>query len=324
VHQAMEPPPPGRNSLRRGVCAVNIANQFNEVEHSAFTEAGAFVSIIAAEIMATVFNLQSLGFRIVNFPAALSRTVVLRDVPYGAGEWQKLDVYAPPGEQNPKLPVVVFFYGGRWSLGSKKSYRFVGDAFAKRGCVAVIPDYSKYPQVRFPSFVQDGAKALAWVRDHISDHDGDPDRIFIAGHSAGAHIAALLAADRSYLAAEDKDRGDVVRGFAGLAGLYDFTPDEPDLEDMFGPQDRYSAMQVTTFIDGTQPPMLLLHGDADTAVKRYNLERVESRIKEKGGTVRSIVYRGVRHGWIVGALSWVNFRGPPVIDDMLAFFGMIK
>jgi dienelactone hydrolase len=93
---------------------------------------------------------------------------------------------------------------------------------------------------------------------------------------------------------------------------------------MFGPPERYPAMQVTTFIDGNQPPMLLLYGDADTAVRRYNLDRLESRIREKGGVVKSIIYPGVDHTWIVGALSWINFRGPPVIGDITAFFDGIK
>jgi dienelactone hydrolase len=83
-------------------------------------------------------------------------------------------------------------------------------------------------------------------------------------------------------------------------------------------------MQVTTFIDGKQPPMLLLYGDADTAVKRYNLDRLEARIHEKGGAVKSTVYPGVDHLWIVGALGWINFRGPPVLDDMATFFASIK
>src|SRR5262249_25592652 len=157
-------------------------------------------------------------------------------------------------------------------------YRFAGDAFARHGYIAVIPDYRKYPRVRFPAFVEDSAKALAWVYSHIADYGGDRDRIFVAGHSAGAHICAPLTADPHYLAHEGQDRSTVIRGFAGLAGPYAFTPSEPDLEDMFGPPERYPAMQVTTFIDGTQPPMLLLYGGSDTTVRRYNLDRLEARI----------------------------------------------
>ena len=126
---------------------------------------------------------------------------------------------------------------------------------------------------------------------------------------AGAHIGALLTANPAYLAHEGKDRNAVIRGFAGLAGPYAFTPDEPDLIDIFGPPERYPAMQVTTFIDGTQPPMLLLYGDADTTVRRYNLDRLEAKIQEKGGAVNNIIYPGTDHLRIVGALGWLNWRG---------------
>ncbi|MGO9174318.1 MAG: alpha/beta hydrolase [Rhodomicrobium sp.] len=284
----------------------------------------ALVALIAAGAVLTAYNLNALGLRLLNLAPALSGTKIVRGAAYGREAWQRLDIYAPPGREARNLPVVVFFYGGRWTLGAKETYRFVGDAFAKRAYIAVIPDYSKYPAVRFPAFVEDGAKALAWVYDRIADYGGDPGRIFVAGHSAGAHIGALLAADPAYLAREGKDRSAVVRGFAGLAGPYAFTPDEPDLKDIFGPPERYPAMQATTFIDGSQPPMLLLYGDADTAVRRYNLDRLEACIREKGGVVKSIVYPGVDHLWILAALSWLNFRGPPVLDDTLAFFGSVK
>ncbi|MGO9543777.1 MAG: alpha/beta hydrolase [Rhodomicrobium sp.] len=283
-----------------------------------------FILLIVAGAILAAFDLQSLGFGLLNLAPAIGRTKLISGIAYGPEPWQRLDIYAPPGREARKLPVVVFFYGGRWTKGSKENYRFAGDAFAKRGYIAAIPDYSKYPAVRFPAFVEDGAKALAWVSNRIGDYGGDRDRIFVAGHSAGAHIGALLAADPSYLAREGKDRSAVVRGFAGLAGPYAFTPEDPDLIDMFGPPEHYPAMQVTTFIDGTQPPMLLLYGDADTAVKRYNLDRLEARIREKGGAVKSIVYPGVDHLWIAGALSWINFRGPPVLNDMVAFFGSVR
>jgi len=263
------------------------------------------------------------GFQLVNLAPALGSTAIIRDEAYGPEPWERLDIYRRPASAA-KRPVVVFFYGGRWTTGSKELYRFVGDAFAKRGFITIIPDYRKHPAVRFPAFVEDGAKALAWVHDHSAGFGGDPDRIFVAGHSAGAHIGALLAANPAYLEREGKSRSAVIRGFAGLAGPYAFTPDELDLEDMFGPPERYPQMQVTSFIDGREPPMLLLYGDADTAVKRVNLDRLAARIKEKGGRVHSIVYPGVSHIWILGALSWLNFRGPPVIEDITDFFNSVK
>ena len=174
--------------------------------------------------------------------------------------------------------------------------------------------------MRFPVFVEDGAKALAWAYDHIVEFHGNPARIHVVGHSAGAHIGALLTADPHYLADEGKSRSLVIHDFAGLVGPYAFTPDKPDLIDIFGPVSNYPNMQVPTFIDGTQPPMLLLYGAKDTAVKPVNLEKLEQRIKQRGDCVRSRIYLDVAHTNLVGALTWWNIKKVPVVDDITKFF----
>lgn len=159
----------------------------------------------------------------------------------------KLDMYVPADLQDKPMDVIVF-YGGRWTYGTKEDYRFVGAIFAKWGFLVVIPDHRKYPSVRSSQFVQDGAKALAWLSDHIFAFHGDPGRIHVVGHSVRAHIGALLAADPHYLTDEGKDRSMTIYDFVGLAGPYAFTPDEPDLEDMFGPPEKYPSMQVITLL----------------------------------------------------------------------------
>ncbi|MGJ0502953.1 MAG: alpha/beta hydrolase [Methylocystis sp.] len=125
---------------------------------------------------------------------------LLEDVAYGAGPRAKLDVYLPERVDAAK-PLVVFFYGGRWSSGEKAQYRFVGAALAARGAIAVIPDYSLYPQTSFPVFLEDAARALRWARDNAGQLGADRSRIFLMGHSAGGHIAAMLAFDKRWLAA---------------------------------------------------------------------------------------------------------------------------
>lgn len=260
------------------------------------------------------------AFTAANLPTHLVEMTVEHDRAYGPMPSQKLDLYVPADPKDKHMDVIVFFYGGRWAFGSKEDYRFVGATFVKEGFIVVIPDYRKYPQVRFPLFVEDGAKALAWVSDHIAESYGDPTRIHVVGHSAGAHIGALLAADPHYLAHEGKDRSLTIHDFAGLAGPYAFTPDEPDLEDMFGPPENYPNMQVPTFIDGTQPPMLLLYGDKDRAVKYANLQKLEQRIMQRGGCVRSRIYPDADHTDLIGALSWWNRQKVPVVDDITKFF----
>lgn len=260
------------------------------------------------------------AFVAANLPTHFDETVVVQDRAYGPDPAQKLDIYIPADNTKQPLEVVVFFYGGRWTYGAKENYRFVGSTFADRGFLVVIPDYRKYPQVRFPVFVEDGAKALSWVYDHIAESHGNPTRIHVVGHSAGAHVGALVTADPRYLADEGKDRSIVIHDFAGLAGPYAFTPDEPDLEDMFGPPQKYPNMQVTTFIDGTQPPMLLLHGERDLAVKYTNVQKLQQQIVERGGCVRSHLYPDVNHTDLIRALSWLNQRNVSVADDITKFF----
>ncbi len=275
-------------------------------------------------LLFTISACTQAAFTAANLPTHLVELAVEHDQTYGPDPSQKLDIYVPANSKDKHLDVIVFFYGGRWTYGAKEDYRFVAATFVKEGFIVVIPDYRKYPQVRFPVFVEDGAKALAWVSDHIAELHGDPARIHVVGHSAGAHIGALLTADPHYLADEGKDRSLTIHDFAGLAGPYAFTPDEPDLEDMFGPASNYPSMQVTTFIDGTQPPMLLLYGDKDSAVKHANLQKLEQRIKQRGGCVRSRIYPDVDHTDLIGALSWWNLLKVPVVDDITEFFGACR
>ena len=139
-----------------------------------------------------------------------------------------LDVWAQPAaqpapEHTPGKPVLVFFYGGGWANGNRSDYGFVAKAFAARGYVVVLADYRLVPQVRFPSFVQDAAAAVRWTHDNIARYGGDPDRIAVAGHSAGAYLAVMLALDGRYLKAAGADPS-VVKAAIGLAGPYDFYP----------------------------------------------------------------------------------------------------
>ncbi|GAA0795867.1 alpha/beta hydrolase [Marinobacterium sediminicola] len=258
------------------------------------------------------------GVSLANLPARLSDTRVTHDLAYGPDEQHRLDIYRP-AEAEGDAPVLVFFYGGRWTDGDKSMYPFVGEAFAGRGYVTVIVDHRKYPQVRFPEFVHDGASALAWVHDHIDRFGGDPDRLFLAGHSSGAHIASLLAADERYLQAQGKPTN-IVQAFAGLAGPYDFVPHEDDLIDMFGPPERYPQMQTTTFIDGKEPPMLLLWGEEDSVVWQRNIDQLSQRIRDTSGRVTTRTYKGIDHVGIMASLTWFMRDRRPVFEDMLGFF----
>lgn len=259
-------------------------------------------------------------FGIVNLPEKFSDVSVIKDVAYGTESLQQLDIYLPRdvSEKSAK-PVLVFFHGGRWTIGNKNQYQFIGYQFAERGYVTVIADHRKYPEVKHPVFVEDAAQAIAWTYNNIKDHGGNNANLFVAGHSSGAHIVALAISDPSYLSKHKLKLG-IVSGYAGLAGPYDFTPKADDLKDMFGPPEKYASMKVTTYIDGTEPPMLLLYGLKDKAVDEYNIDRLAKRIKEKNGRVEVIKYDDVDHQDIMANMTWATLSEPYARNDMIKFF----
>ncbi|MDE1907687.1 MAG: alpha/beta hydrolase, partial [Rhodospirillales bacterium] len=123
---------------------------------------------------------------------------VTHDIAYAPYKRDSLDVYKPVHAHN--APVVVFYYGGSWQDGDKAMYRFVGATLAENGVVTIIPNYRLYPDTLFPGFLQDSAAAFAWAHAHAADYGGNPDQIFVMGHSAGAYNAAMLALDPEWLA----------------------------------------------------------------------------------------------------------------------------
>ncbi len=254
-----------------------------------------------------------------NAPTVFFDGKVKKNIDYGHKSLQKLDIYIPSLKPNEKSPVIVFFYGGRWTDGKKEDCAFVATTLASKGFIVAIPDHRKYPDIRVPTFVEDGAKAVNWVHENIADYGGDPETIFMAGHSSGAHIASLLVSDAHYLNKHGHALK-AIKGFAGLAGPYAFEPQDADLKDMFGPPANYPKMQTPTFIDGNEPSMLLMVGGKDQLVARFNAERLASKINEKTGRVEIRTYPELDHVEMVGVFSWILRSKAPVAHDMAAFF----
>ncbi|MDB5098678.1 MAG: alpha/beta hydrolase [Cyanobacteria bacterium RYN_339] len=231
---------------------------------------------------------------------------------YGADPRQVLDVYRPT---QPRGRAVVFFYGGRWEGGNRRDFRFVGDAFAARGYTVVVPDYRVYPQVKFPAFIEDGAKAVRWTRDHARELGCDPDRLLIVGHSSGAHTAVMLGLDAHFLQAAGVPAS-AVRGVVGLAGPYDFEPFDPDIATLMGPESGWPATQPINFARAGAPPLLLLQGDADDIVKPANASSLETKILAAGGEATRKAYAGLDHYKILVALAAPLRFLAPVRDDV--------
>jgi len=242
---------------------------------------------------------------------------VHRDLAYGAAPRHRLDLYVPDGLAAP-APVLVFFYGGSWQSGSKGIYRAFGQAFASQGIVTAVADYRLYPEVRYPAFIEDGAQAFRFIRARAAQHGGDPERIVLSGHSAGAYIAAMLAVNPHYLAAVDAAPSQI-RGVIGLAGPYDFLPlYDPALIDIFG-GDRVMATQPIKYAANKAPPMLLAHGTKDTTVGAGNSRRFASRLALAGNSVEVKLYEGIGHLGLLLSLARAFRRRTTLYDDMLRF-----
>lgn len=238
-----------------------------------------------------------------------------KGIAYGRDPRQRLDVYAPEAGAA-RRPVVVFFYGGSWASGSRAGYGFVGRALAARGFVAVVPDYRLAPDHPYPDFVDDGAAAVRWVREHAAQFGGDPDRIVLAGHSAGAYIAAMLAVDERWLG---NARGSV-RGLVGISGPYDFLPgDSPETRRAFGHWPRPEEVAPIAYAGAGDPPALLLHGADDRIVKPFLSEAFALSLTNAGVAAEARSYAGVAHAGMVTAIARPLRRNAPTLDDMAAF-----
>ena len=245
--------------------------------------------------------------------AGRSARRVASDLAYGPAPRQRLDIY-PPRDGGANRPVLVFFYGGNWDSGEKRDYAFAGRAFASLGYVTVLPDYTHTHERPYPAFMEDAGAALAWVRTNIAGYGGDPGRIALAGHSAGAYIAATLALDHRW------DTADGIKAAIGLAGPYDFLPfDSPVTARTFGHAEDLPATQPVNHVHAGAPPLLLITGDADTTVRPRHSTELAARARMAGSEAELILYPGVTHTGPLKALARPFRRHAPVLSDIAGF-----
>jgi acetyl esterase/lipase len=254
---------------------------------------------------------------ILNSAAPDSGYTLSQNIVYDSNTGEKLDIYAPPGSAN--APVVVFFYGRRWEQGIKTDYKFVGQALAARGFVAVIPDYRLYPQVKYPDFLYDCAHAVEWVHSHIGGYGGSPAKIVLMGHDAGAYNAAMLTLDQEFLSKVGGNRS-WVRGMIGMSGAYDFLPlTDPDLRDLFGPPESYDKTQPVLYVDGNSPPVLLMHGGQDEVIPISNTNSLYDRLRRAGASADKVVYPDLDHQWVLNDVAAHLQSHADVMDKIDAF-----
>lgn len=245
------------------------------------------------------------------------------EVAYGEAARQRYDVYRPLDARGKPLvggthPVVVFVHGGSWESGSKALYEWMGQSLAKQGVLAIVPNYGLMPERRFPGFVEDAAAAVAHARDRVAEWGGDTTHFVLMGHSAGAHIAALLAFDARYLAAHGRSPA-IFSGFVGLSGPYDFIYDTPLLRRTFaGTPEQERAAQPIAFVTPSAPRTLLVMGREDTTVNPRNTVSLAARMREIGATVEEMWVSGT-HGVTVGAFARIYRTDNPIVERVMRF-----
>jgi arylformamidase len=255
---------------------------------------------------------------------------VEKDVPYAdGGDQHKLDLYLPARKG---FPTVVFTYGGGWHTGSRKSVTPVGEKLQGLGFGCALVSHRLSPKDRFPAQAEDVAAAFAWVKKHIAGRGGDPKRVFLMGHSSGAHLSLLLAADPKYLARHRLSPADV----AGVVGLSTPTDLEPRKDGRgFGDAllagrgaDAFSRdaavmrdASPVRHVSKRLPPMLLVVGERDFPMLEGDAKAFVEKAKGAGAEAALFVAKGRDHMGVVRSLL---DEKSPVRDRVLEFLGKRK
>ena len=282
-------------------------------------QGAARIAVLVAAALST--GCAGLRFGLANAPTYVGSLKRLADQAYGPGPREKLDVYAPAAARN--LPVVIFWHGGGWTGGSRGAYRFVGAALASRGLVAVLPDYSLYPEARFPGFLREPARAVAWVQQHAREFGGDPHCIVLMGHSAGAYMGAFLAYRHSLLR-EAGANPDWICGFVGLSGPYVLNPNTKVLNAIFAAPSTLQDWQPARFVDAKAPPTLLIHGLDDEVVEPAQSAALEAALKNAGVPVSTVFVPHRSHADTVASFAWVARSRTPALQLSVEFVNSVK
>ncbi|MEQ8968047.1 MAG: alpha/beta hydrolase [Azospirillaceae bacterium] len=242
---------------------------------------------------------------------------VERAIAYGDHPRQRLDLHRPAEGGAPPTAVAVWFYGGSWRNGERGHYDFAARRLADAGAATIVPDYRLYPEVTYPAFLEDGAAAVAWAVDRLGAGRPGGAPLILAGHSAGAYIAAMLALDPRWLDAAGPGRG-VVDGWIGLSGPYDFYPFETRItRAVFAGLEEPRESQPITHAGPGAPPCLLVTGESDGTVLPRNTRRLAEALRAAGAPVEVVTVPG-GHATTLKALSR-PFADARVIDPVTRF-----
>jgi acetyl esterase/lipase len=277
-------------------------------------------AVVAALLVAGVALFVAPG-AVLNLTASFNSLRAAEGQAYGPLPRQRFDLYQPAGAAPAEgWPLVVFFYGGAWNRGERSDYRFVGEALASRGIVTMVADYRLHPEVTYPDFLHDCARALAFAFEHAPRWNADAQRVFVMGHSAGAYNAAMLALDARWLAPTGRKPGELA-GWIGLAGPYDFLPIKtPEVQAVFHHPNVPRDSQPIRHVVGASVPALLIAGEADQRVNPLrNTVGLAHALRDAGAPVRLRQYPRMTHESVLGAIAGPLQRLAPVLDEVVEF-----
>jgi acetyl esterase/lipase len=253
---------------------------------------------------------------------ALRRGASVRGIEaaYGSDPYQGVIVY-PAEESTSDGTVLVFFHGGGWTNGYKEWMTFMAPALSAAGITFVTAGYRLAPEHVFPTGFDDALEAVAWVYRHIADHGGDPNRIFVGGHSAGGHYAALMALRTDWQGPLGLP-ADVITGVLPISATFYFTEGSGlSVRPRFlGPegQGTEAAASPMEHARADAPPMLIAHGDEDFPHLMRQAEEFEAEMKALGAPVERVILPGRNHGsasfaageadgpWLNRAVTWMR------------------
>ena len=253
---------------------------------------------------------------------AAAGRAALRDLEYGRSERQKLDLYLLPAARGAITKgTVLYIHGGYWDSGDKRDYPFMADALLSIGFNVAVMNYRLAPAQIFPDFVTDAALAVRWLNQYLPRFRVNQP-LFVIGHSAGAHIAALLCCTPVHMQRVGAQRS-LIAGAVCIAGPHDFLdwlPGDPRMQAALGPATQWRDTQPVLVADGLGPPLLILHGSRDTVCTPLHAPALHGAVTKRGGKAAYIWYEKLDHYTIIGAfsrlLSWLE---PMVIRDVQRF-----
>ena len=236
----------------------------------------------------------------------------------GDAPTQTLSLYRARQTATP-APMLLFVHGGSWDWGDPRDYGFVARSLAPEGFVVALAGYRLGEEGRYPAMLEDTAQAIGWLHANAAQYGGDPERIYLAGHSAGAYNVVQVALEPRWLAAEGVPAS-AIRGVVGMAGPYDFFPfDKDSTHAAFGGAPDPAATQPINHVSPQAPSMLLLTGSEDTTVKPRNTRALAAALEAAGVPVETHYYEGLDHSDVLVRLASPWRRKPELRDDILRF-----